>query len=395
MAASRGADNWNKNWKGQGDISSMSKVNGGILYEEDGGRLPNVLSKGTPLTYIDKESKTHTRVAVRIGQDVVYTNIDNLVKPKSLGAVNLRPQAFGLGAPLSLSEYTTTLKDSIKNRSDIKGELQDYLIDLVNYTESGSGSLTGYNFAELPIPSITKDFAEALGPIYCIRTGLSNLNLGVNRSSRISFPAAGAQLFDYIITTASNQYKISAKSTGTANTLKMNSLVPSITNDSNLMNKHGNSLEFRLMNLINSNDTNQGAIRGCALIGAISQQAASSVGNLSGDGSPIPNSAIELFSQLILGDAGLRDRPTISLRNIAFVCEKKIVEYSKQTMVSKKFTEIVQDVLSTEVFYVKTNIDNGVPKFNIQSTSDRSISNLYFRNKNGYNSKSDKLGFKV
>ena len=140
MAASRGVDNWNKNWKGQGDIQSQSKVNGGILYEEDGGRVLNVLSKGQPVTYIDKDSKSHTRVAIRVGQDIFYTNIDNLVKPKSLGAVNLKPQAFGLSAPLTLSEYSTKLKNSIKERQDIKGELQDYLIDLVNFTQSGSGS---------------------------------------------------------------------------------------------------------------------------------------------------------------------------------------------------------------------------------------------------------------
>ena len=395
MAASRGADNWNKNWKGQGDIQSVSKVNGGVLYEEDGGRLPNVLSKGTAITYIDSQSKTHTRVAIRVGQDIFFTNIDNLQKPQSLGAVNLKPQAFGLGAPLSLSEYATKLKESIKNRSDIKGELQDYLTDLVNFTQSGTGSLTGYDFAQLPMASITKDFGEAIGAIYCIRTGLSNLNIGVNRSSRISFPPAGTQLFDYIISTQNSQYKVSAKSKGTANTLKMASLVPVVTSDSNLNNKHGGSLEFRLMSLLNSLDTNQGAIQGAALIGAISQQAASSVGGLRGDGSPLTNASRELFSELILGDAGLRDRPLVTLRNIAFACEKKLVTYSKQTAVSRKFTQIVKDILNSEVFYVKLSIDNGVPQFNIQSTSDRSISNLVFRNKNGYNSKSDKLGFKV
>ena len=72
MAASRGVDNWNKNWKGQGDIQSQSKVNGGILYEEDGGRVLNVLSKGQPVTYIDEDSKSHTRVAIRVGEDIFY-----------------------------------------------------------------------------------------------------------------------------------------------------------------------------------------------------------------------------------------------------------------------------------------------------------------------------------
>jgi len=395
MAASRGVDNWNKNWKGQGDIQSQSKVNGGILYEEDGGRVLNVLSKGQPVTYIDKNSKSHTRVAIRVGEDIFYTNIDNLVKPKSLGAVNIKPQAFGLSAPLTLSEYSTKLKNSIKERQDIKGELQDYLIDLVNFTQSGSGSLTGYDFTQLPMKLITKDFGEAIGPIYCLRTGLVNLNLGIGQSSKISFPPTGTQLFDYIISTSTNEYKISAKSTGTANTLKMGSLVPAITKNNNLMGKHGKSLEFRLMGIINSNDTNLGAILGCALIGAIPQQAAQSVRGLRGDGSQISDISKQLFSQLISNDVGLRDKKIITLRNISFVCEKKLVEFSKRTSVSNKFTEIVKDVLNNEVFYVKLDIDNGVPRFNIQATSDRTISNLHLRNKNGYSSKSDKLGFKV
>ena len=35
MAASTGVDNWNKNWKGKGNISTLVKDNGATLYEED------------------------------------------------------------------------------------------------------------------------------------------------------------------------------------------------------------------------------------------------------------------------------------------------------------------------------------------------------------------------
>lgn len=393
MAASRGVDNWNRNWKGQGDISSMSKVDSGILYEENGNRVDQTLTRGTPVTYIDGQSKSHTRVAVRVGEDIFFTNVDNLVKPKSLGAINLKPQSFGLGAPLSLGLYVTTLKTAITNRQDIKGELQEYLIDLVDYVSSGSGGLVGYKFDQFPMASIRSDFGEALGPIFCLKSGLINLNLGVNASSTISFPASGAtQLLDFYINTSTNQYKISSKSKGTANTLKMASLVPTILNDARLNAKYGNTLEFKLMNTINSNNTNMGAIQGCALIGVISQQAAASVSGLTNN-STIPKP--ELFNNLILNDTRLKTSKNISLRNIAYVCEKKVVEYSKKTMVSKKFTEIVKDILNNEVFYVKLDIDNGIPRFKIVSTSDRTISGLQFRNKNGYDSTSDKLGFKV
>ena len=131
MAASRGVDNWNDNFKDQGDVSTVAKVDTGVLYEKSGNRSTQQLTRGTPVTYIDSESKSHTRVAIKINQDIFFTSVDNLVKPKSVGVINLKPQAFGLGAPLSLTSYVTTLKTSIKNRGDIKGELQEYLLDLV------------------------------------------------------------------------------------------------------------------------------------------------------------------------------------------------------------------------------------------------------------------------
>ena len=390
MAASRGVDNWNDNFKGQGDVSTVAKVDTGILYEENGNRSTQQLTRGTPVTYIDSQSKSHTRVAIRINQDIFFTSVDNLVKPKSLGVVNLKPQAFGLGAPLTLTSYVTTLKTSIKNRGDIKGELQEYLLDLVDYVSSGSGGLVGYKFTELPLASIRNDFGEAIGPIFCLKSGLINKNLGINASSTISFPGSGAaQLLDYIISTSTKQIKVSAKSKGTANTLKMTSLVSQVNP------KFQSTIEFQLMSIINSNSMNMGPIQGCSLIGVISQQAAGSVGGLRGNDAVISDVSKQLFANLIMNDSELRNRKTITLRNIAYVCEKKLVEYSKKSMVSKKFTEIVKDILDNEVFYVKLDIDNGIPRFNVASTSDRTISNLVLRNKNSYNRPSDKLGFKV
>jgi len=394
MTASTGSENWISNWKGQGDITSMIKVVDATIYDKDNKRLPQKLSKGTPVTYIDNQSKEYSKVAIRVGQDIFFTRIDNLVKPKTLGAVNLKPQAFGLGAPLSLTSYISTLKKSIKNRNNIKGELQEYLLDLVDYVFSGSGGLVGFKFNELPMASIRNDFGEVLGPIFCLRSGLINLNLGVNASSTISFPASGAEpLLDYLINTPTKQIKVSAKAKGTSNTLKMSALVPAVLNDSKLSIKHANSLEFRLMSTINSNSINMGAIECALLIGAISPQAAGSVRGLRGNDTEIPNP--QLFIDLISNESILRSKQKFTLREIAYACEKKVVEFSRKTMVSKKLTEIVKDILDNEIFFVKLDIDNGIPRFNIVSTSDRTISNLVFRNKNDTGRASDRLGFKL
>ena len=394
MTASTGSENWISNWKGQGDITSMIKVVDATIYDKDNKKLPQKLSKGTPVTYIDNQSKEYSKVAIRVGQDIFFTRIDNLIKPKTLGAVNLKPQAFGLGAPLSLTSYVSTLKKSIKNRNNIKGELQEYLLDLVDYVFSGSGGLVGFKFNELPMASIRNDFGEVLGPIFCLRSGLINLNLGVNASSTISFPTSGAEpLLDYFINTPTKQIKVSAKAKGTSNTLKMSALVPAVLNDSKLSIKHANSLEFRLMSTINSNSINMGAIECALLIGAISPQAAGSVRGLRGNDTEIPNP--QLFIDLISNESILRSKQKFTLREIAYACEKKVVEFSRKTMVSKKLTEIVKDILDNEIFFVKLDIDNGIPRFNIVSTSDRTISNLVFRNKNDTGRASDRLGFKL
>jgi len=397
MAASRGIDNWNKNWKGQGNKSTFVKVNSATIYEEDGSRSGIVLTKGLPVTYLDNQSGSHTRVAIQVGEKVFLTNIDNLQKPRSIGRIDLKPQAFGLGgATFTLSTYLTKVKSAINSRDDIQGDLKDYLIDLVKKVEFGSNSISGYNLTELPMGSILSDFGEVLGPIFCIKTGLSKFNLGVNQSSTVFFPSAGAEpLLDYFIKTSQDTYKISAKAKGTSNTLKMNSLVPPLLSDNILRVKHQNTLEFRLMQTIHDNSINMGSILGCSLVGIISQSAAASVSGLRGNNTIISNNAKQLFQNLISSDSRLRDKRDITLRNISYLCEKKLVEFTKRTMVSQRLTNIVKDILNNEIFFVKMDIDNGVPRFNVSSTTDRSISNLHFRTKNGYDSTSDKLGFRL
>ena len=397
MAASRGIDNWNKNWRGQGNKSTFVKVNSATIYEEDGSRSGVVLTKGLPVTYLDNQSGSHTRVAIQVGEKVFLTNIDNLQKPRSIGRIDLKPQAFGLGGTtFTLSTYLTTLKSAINSRDDIQGDLKDYLIDLVKQVEFGSNSISGYNLTELPMGSILSDFGEVLGPIFCIKTGLSKFNLGVNQSSTVFFPSAGAEpLLDYFIRTSQDTYKISAKAKGTSNTLKMNSLVPPLLSDNILRVRHQNTLEFRLMQTIHDNSINMGSILGCSLVGIISQSAAASVSGLRGNNTIISDNVKQLFQNLISSDSRLRDKRDITLRNISYLCEKKLVEFTKKTMVSQRLTNIVKDILNNEIFFVKMNIDNGVPRFNVSSTTDRSISNLHFRTKNGYDSTSDKLGFRL
>ena len=392
MAASKGVNNWNKNWRGLGEIQTVIKTSASY-YQSEVVRPVGTLRKDTPVTYVDSESVSHTRVAIRLGEEIYYTNIDNLVKPRSLGNINLKPQSFGLsGQKFSIINYISKVREAIISRQDIKGELQEYLLELVDFSVDGNKGITGYDNTQLPMASIVKDFSEVIGPIYSVKRGLTKFGLNVNNSSDILIPSSSAEpLLDYYVITMEKQIKISGKSKGTSNTLKMNDLVPRILNNQNLTNKYSSDREFIIMSEIHNNTMIQGPIKACVRLGIINQIAANSANTSS---AYIPSK--ELFEDLISTDARLKNKENITVREISYLCEKELVNYSKQTLVSQKFKNIVNDVLNDEIYFVKFNIMNNIPSFITEATSGNvSINNLFFRSKNGYESKSDKLGFSL
>ena len=187
MAASRGVDSWNKHWRGRGNIPTRIKNTSSPYYSDSSSsRTSGNLPKDTQVTYIDILTQTHTKAAIQVGDNIYYTNIDNLVKPRSLSIVSLKPQSFGLsGTEYSLTDYINAVKSSINSRQDILGDLQEYLLSLVDYADSNSQSFSGFDFTTLPIADIKKDFGEVIGPIYCMRRGLLNRSLGITSTSKI------------------------------------------------------------------------------------------------------------------------------------------------------------------------------------------------------------------
>lgn len=394
MAATRGSDNWDKHWRGQGNISTRIKTPSALYYTDPNlSRSSGNLSKNTQVTYIDNLTTSHTKAAIQVGvsTQIYYTNIDNLVKPSSLSLINLKPQAFGLGGTqYTLQNYITALKSSIISRQDIRGDLQDYLLDLVNYVAGNSAGFTGYDFSTLPIADIKKDFGECLGPIYCIKNGFSGKNLGVTNSSSIQIVSSTVEpLLDYYIITPSRRIKVSAKAVGNSNTLKPYTLVPPIRNNPTLLVKYQNKIEYKILELLHDNSIISGPIKACALLNIISQAAANSVAN---EPRQIPNR--ELFINLLQTNVEFRNKQTITIGEISYLCERELVEYSRLN--SQKFATLINDVLFDEIFFVKLSINNGIPSFTVEETTNRvSSNNGYFRSKHGYGAKSDKLGFKV
>lgn len=397
MAASKGIDNWTKNWRGSDRPTVVKKTS--PFYNLNENRAIGNLPAGTSVIYIDSLSKSHTRVAVRYGQNIVYTNVDNLTKPKSLGVVNLQPQSFGIvGIEYGISEYIRLLKQNIRNRSDITGDLQSYLLDLVSFSEVGTADFTGYDAKELPLADIIKYFGEVLGPIHCIKRGLLNkLNLGIGATSKIFIPTSTTEpLLDYYLIRADGKrIPISAKATGTSNPLKVDYIVNKIKQTPMLFKKYQSTIEFKVLDAINNNSMLNGPFIGAMLIGKISEQAAAA--SISTTNRIVQNT--EPFKELIKGDTRLSVMPKNikpSLMQLSYICEKKIVEYSRTN--SARFTNMIKDALAEEIVFVKLSINPNTktPEFKAQqAVGASSIGLVKLRSKNGYDAKSDKLGFQL
>jgi hypothetical protein len=397
MAASKGVDNWNKNWKGS-DRSTVVKKSG-PYYNYGETRSIGLLPMGANVVYIDALSESHTRVAVRYGKDIVYTNVDNLTKPKSLTTVNLQPQAFGIvGRELSVSEYVRELRTQIQSRSDITGDLETYLLDLVNYSYTGTASFGGYDIRDLPLADIIKYFGEVLGPIHCLKRGLlTKFNLGVGLSTKIFVPTSKTELLldYYLVKQDGKRIPISAKSTGTSNPLKVDIIVSKIKNSPTLLRKYQNTTEFRILDAINNNTMMDGPFVGAMLLGEITDQAAALA--ISSRGGTIQNT--QPFQNLIRTDSRLsilpkNQKPTAT--QLSYVCEKKIVQYSRSN--SGKFTNMIKDTLAEEIVFVKLTINpmTKTPQFEaLKASGSYGIGLVKLRSKNGYASKSDKLGFQL
>ena len=395
MTATTGDRNWIKNWKGRGDQNTFIKVNSAVLYEENGIKSNAILTKGQSVTYIDGQSKDHLRVAIKVGEEIYRTKIDNLLKPSSIGGIDLKPQSFGVvGRSFSISDYISTLKKNIQLRDDIKGELEEYLLDLVDAVEFGKSGIGGYDLSTIPLATVEKDFGEALGPIHCIKRGLANKNLGITQATSIFVPSFGSEpLVDYILRNPSGiSIRVSAKGSKTSNTLKPRFLVPPVRETPILAQRHLNSTEFQVLGLLHDYSTNEGAIRAALLLGKITQRAFGTITNFA-NSTKLSDIARQEFSNLIDSDLNTKGRKSIDMRQLSKLCENIVVKYSKDK--SQKYTKIVNDVLNNDIIIVKLAITNGLPFFTIAQSYDGNIANISLRNKNSFNVGGEKLGFQL
>ena len=426
MAARTGNLAWKVHFQGL-DRKTKIRRPSTIVFDQEGNKVNVPLMMGADATYIDNLSESHPNdsqsaslerkkvVAINVGGEVYYVDVNDLIKPASLDKVDLKPQAFGLSGQFTLTNYISNLKSSIRSRQDINGDLQDYLLDLVDYINTGTGNLSGYNLTNLPMSSIEKEFGEALGPIFCIKRGLvgkldkSGKSLGVTQSTMINIVGQGARTKDYeLINTNGAILNISAKGgTSSSNTYKPASIMETIQLNPKLesrINQYGKT-QLDIIKTLNTYSAIQGPIIAANALGYYNTL--SSFLPKSGLQNPnlISKELQEVYEPMFLtADSEIAKRyrekqktkTTFTYRTITWCHENFLIKYSLQSENQKIFTKIINDVTSAGLFFVKLNFSGQVPTFSVLMPGSGSINNVYLRQKNTkFGGGGEKLGFQI
>ena len=420
MAARTGNLAWKVHFQGL-DRKTKIRRPSTTVFDQEGNKLNVPLMMGTDATYIDNLSESHPNdsqsasverkkvVAIRVGQDTYYVDVNDLIKPASLNKVKLNPQSFGLGGTSTLSNYVSNLKSSIKSRQDIKGDLEDYLTDLVDYEMTGTGNLSGYNTTDLPMASIEKEFGEALGPIFCIKKGLLGKSLGVNQSTQINIVGEGVKTKDYeLINTDGKIINVSAKGgTSSSNTYKPSSIMEIVDPDPRLqsrINQYG-ATQLNVIRTLNNNSAILGPIKAANALGYYNAQSSLLPSTGVRNSSFISKQLQKAYEPMFLtADSEIAKRyrekektgGTFTYRTITWCHENFLIKYSLKSANQKIFSRIVNDVTSSNLFFVKLNFSSQVPTFNVLFPGSGSINNVKFRQKNTkFDGGGEKLGFQI
>ena len=424
MAARTGNLAWKVHFQGL-DRKTKIRRPSTVVFDQEGNKVDVPLSMGTDAIYIDNLSESHPNdsqsasverkkvVAINVGGQVYYVDVNDLIKPASLNKVDLKPQKFGLSGQYTLTNYISSLKSSIRSRQDIKGDLQDYLLDLVDYINTGTGNLSGYNLTDLPMASIEKEFGEALGPIFCIKKGLvgkldkSGKSLGVTQSTTINIVGQGVKTKDYeLINSDGKTLNISAKGgTSSSNTFKPSSIMEIVDADSRLESRINNygDIQLNVIRTLNNNSAILGPIKAANDLGYFKKQ--SSLLPSTGLQNPnfISKELQEAYEPMFLtADSVIAQRyrekqrtgSTFTYRTLTWCHENFLIKYSVDNQ--SIFTRIVNDVTTAGLFFVKLNFSSQVPTFSVLMPGSGSINNVKLRQKNTkFDGGGEKLGFQI
>jgi len=389
--------------------TTVKRATTAYIKNEDGSySASGSLSVGTAVTYLDGQGDPHTKAAFQVeGGSVVYANIDNFVKPRSAqsAATSLGPSSFGLANRTftTVNEYYIALTSALNSRSDIPGELFDYLYELLDYVHNGRGDYTGINFSSFNWGQLQNYYAEVIGPIACCKRGLLNgivdtLSIG---SAKIYMPPDSERLYDYKVIIGKDEHMISAKvKSGSSNQVKPQFVVDAIVKSGRL-NEFSTSKEYRILQILKDNNVVNGALLSWNLIepDVMTAAAASSIGQVYVGGrhsTKVPDvEAIEPFRAKYFPTKKVED---LTVGEVRYRCEANLQNWSRSGAPNTKFRDMFDVYLTqTQVIYVKLGLNktSGTPTFTADAGTGSTLSNVYLRTSNSANRTADKVGYQV
>lgn len=402
--ASSGRQAWEKYFKGQ-DISTTMKKDSDAFDGESVTKLSFKVKANEKVLVFNSESYEDKALVKRVLDGQIFrVTFNNIQKPGRETAVNLKPQAFGIGETrYGIDEYISTILSNVEDSTKISPETKNYLLALVRYY----AGLENLRFAEnafnanrinLPINDIKKDFGEVLGPIAVIKKQIiSGLNISKSKlnMAKVFMPSRPNEpLMDYGIIVDDKMFVISAKSGTTTNVVKPQDIINLLKKDSKKMTKYKGTLEFKILCALADNGIVDGPILAASYLkGGPSTEAAIDVNKKLKTGSYNDNKYdLGLMSSFINKNDYLKKQTKPTLNQIMYECEKLIASSSKRDL---NFSSMFKDAVENQVIYVKFEIIGSRPKFEVIMNDDFSAKRVALRTKNGYTRRSDRMGVQV
>lgn len=304
------------------------------------------------------------------------------LKPEATGGgIILKPGLFGsasnklVDVDIPFRGYTSRVISAIESTSKLNDIQKDFLTLLVENTSSPSSSLKikiqkllAGNMIGISLNTINNDFGEVLGPIAVMSNGLLPID---SRSAVVNIPGRSNEpLLDYKITDKNREFKISAKSGESTNTLKPGDVLNLINADKKLSKKWKDTPQYNIISILDRESTKQGPISAGMWMKK--------------------NGFKQAFDWLKSEDY---------TEEIRQKCEDAIVRISREEL---DFTPIFADATNTKVFYIKFRMSNdGNAEWKLVETpkekkeQEKLKKRVTFRSKNYVGRAGDKLGFQV
>jgi len=413
--ASYGVDNWNRNWKG-GDKQSVVKKSFSSYYKKnENGTFSKVgsLNGGDPVIYIDSQTKDHKKSAIQFpnNDEIYYINIDSLVKPITNNRTNLplNPSSFGLQGKTypSVTSYYNAVVAALNDRSDIDGELFDYLHQLLDYAKVGSHDYAGIKMDGFPWGELIKDFGEVLGPIVCIknRRGIMNSIIPTSElsSAQIYIPSFAEPIYDYKIISGKSEHLISAKSARpVTNQIKPQFVIPVVQGKLSQILLMSDA--YKLLSILANYSIKQGPFYGWQLLQNTSELTAGCISDMETYYAPRNKKSSDIVHNYEIWKPFLKKyfsgRKGTTYGQLRYKCEQLIESKTKTGTLNINLKEIFKVYLNeSRVIFVKTNINSntGVPSFAASSGGGSTIvKRLYLRSSNSSPTRQgDKMGFQI